>query len=51
MILSNSKKYIFVHIPKCAGTSITRAIAPSCEWNDIILGSTEFGNEIQNAYQ
>ena len=50
MIISNNKKYIFIHIPKCAGMSLTRALAPFCEWNDLVLGSTEFGTEIQSAY-
>lgn len=51
MIISNSKKYIFIHVPKCAGTSVTRALGRTCQWNDIVLGSTEFGAGIESAYK
>lgn len=51
MIICNSKRFIFIHIPKCAGTSVTRALAPSCRWNDIVLGSTDFGTGIEGAYK
>jgi hypothetical protein len=43
MIISNSRKFIFVHIHKTAGTSITEALSPSLAWNDIVLGSTPIG--------
>lgn len=31
MILDRDRRFIFVHVPKCAGTSITRAIEPFVE--------------------
>jgi hypothetical protein len=43
MIISNSRKFIFVHINKTAGTSITEALAPHLAWNDLVLGSTPIG--------
>lgn len=31
MLLSHSHKFLFIHIPKTAGSSITSALAPYCE--------------------
>lgn len=50
-LISNSKQYIFVHLYKCAGTSIEKALENSLEWNDILLGSTSYGEEIQVIYR
>ena len=50
MIISNSNRYVFVHIRKCGGTSLTHFLHDSMNWNDIELGSTEFGESIQGAY-
>lgn len=49
--ISNSKKFIFVHLHKCGGTSIERALAEDMQWNDIILGSTDFGELVQRSYE
>lgn len=51
MIISNTHRAIFVHIPKTAGTSITNLIEPALRWNDLVLGGTTFGERIQAAYQ
>ncbi|MGK7958799.1 MAG: sulfotransferase family 2 domain-containing protein [Crocosphaera sp.] len=48
--ISNSKKFIFVHPHKCAGTSIENALSRTLQWNDIILGSTPYGTKIETAY-
>ena len=40
MFLSNSRKFIFIHITKAAGTSITHALEKSMGWNDLVIGST-----------
>jgi hypothetical protein len=40
MIISHTHKFIFVHINKCAGTSITKALLPYLGENDIVLGLT-----------
>lgn len=50
MIISNSNKYIFVHIHKAAGTSIHFALDDSLAWNDIAIGSTPYGEQIQKPY-
>ena len=51
MIISPSKDFIFIHLEKCGGTSIESAIEPHLAWDDIILGSTEFGERLQALYQ
>jgi hypothetical protein len=50
MIISNSKKYIFIHIHKAAGTSVHFALDDTLAWNDISIGSTPFGEQIQQPY-
>ena len=51
MIISNTHRAIFVHVPKTAGTSITSLLAPALRWNDLVLGGTTFGERIQAAYK
>lgn len=53
MIISNSNKFIFVHIPKCAGISITDAFVKTIKWNDIILhgGKAEYGAELEPYFE
>ena len=38
MIICHSRQFIFVHIHKFAGTSISAAIEPSLSRNDVVLG-------------
>jgi hypothetical protein len=40
-----------VHVPKTAGTSVTAWFEPALRWNDLVLGGTEFGERIQDAYR
>lgn len=51
MIISNSHKFIFVHIQKCAGTSVTRALDPILQWNDIQCGGSKYGEQFQQIYR
>jgi hypothetical protein len=51
MIISNSRRFIFVHVMKAAGTSITRALEPGLAWNDLVLGGTELGERLQEPYR
>jgi hypothetical protein len=51
MIISNSRKFIFIHIFKTAGTTITWALDPFLRWNDIALGGTLFGEKMNIAYK
>jgi len=50
MFISNSKKFIFIHLYKCAGTTVEIALSRSLKWNDILIGSTEEGEALQNIY-
>lgn len=51
MFISNSRRFVFVHITKAAGTSITAALDKSCQWNDLALGGTTLGEAIQAPYR
>jgi hypothetical protein len=51
MIISHSRRFVFVHIHKAGGTSVERALDPHLAWNDLILGGSEFGERIQAPYQ
>jgi hypothetical protein len=51
MIISNTHRAIFVHVPKTAGTSMTALIDPHLGWNDLVLGGSEFGERLNLAYR
>lgn len=51
MIISLNRRYVFVHIHKCAGTSIEVALAKSLKHNDIVLGSTKSGEKYQEFFK
>jgi len=50
MFISNSKKFIYLHLHKCAGTTVEIALSRSLKWNDILIGSTKEGEALQNIY-
>lgn len=51
MIISLNKRYVFVHIHKCAGTSIEVALGKSLRHNDFVLGSTKSGEKYQEFFK
>ncbi|MEM9006728.1 MAG: sulfotransferase family 2 domain-containing protein [Cyanobacteria bacterium P01_F01_bin.86] len=51
MLVCNTHKFIFVHIPKTAGTSVAVSLSQSFKWNDLIIGGTEFGELVQPHYK
>ena len=51
MIISNSRKYIFVHLHKTAGTAITADLERDVEWNDIVIAGTNRGNVLESWYR
>lgn len=50
MLISNSRRFVFVHIHKAAGTSITVALDQTLAWNDLVLGGTPFGQQAWTFY-
>lgn len=50
MILNHQHDFIFIHVPKAAGTTITRALSPLTTFRDIELGGTRYGEEIQERF-
>ena len=47
MIINQSKKFIFVHIPKTAGSSLTDAFAAYSQIGDLEIGGTPLGESHQ----
>lgn len=50
MIISNSRQYVFVHVPRTGGTSITQALQPTTAWNDIVVGGTPYGERMGDVW-
>lgn len=50
MLISNSHRFIYVHLHKCAGSSVEFALSDTLEWNDLLLGSTPYGERLMKLY-
>jgi hypothetical protein len=50
MIISHKHKFIFIHIQKCAGTSITYALVPHLGEEDVVLGCTPEGEKLSEIW-
>tara|TARA_A100001015_G_scaffold255424_1_gene296860 strand:- start:442 stop:1164 length:723 start_codon:yes stop_codon:yes gene_type:complete len=50
-IISPNFNFIFVHIRKCGGTSFEKSFEEHAVWNDLIIGSTNFGESIQPFFE
>lgn len=48
MIISYAHKFIFIHLRKCAGTSITKALIPLLDARDTVLGCMPEFEKISN---
>lgn len=46
MIISKSRKFIFVHLHKCAGTSVTVALQPFLSMDDLVVGRPGFTGKL-----
>src|SRR5277367_3572186 len=42
--------FVFIHIPKCGGTSMTYALSHLTQYNDLEIGGTEFGQIVNALY-
>lgn len=51
MIISLNRRYVFVHIHKCAGTSVEVALGKLLRHNDIVIGSTKSGEKNQEFFK
>ncbi len=50
MILNHQHRFLFIHVPKAAGTTITRALSPLTTFRDIELGGTKYGEAVQERF-
>lgn len=50
MLISNSHRFIYIHLHKCAGSSVEIALSATLAWDDILLGSTATGERMQKVY-
>lgn len=50
MLILNSRRAVFIHLHKCAGSSVEVSLASQLRWNDILLGSTVEGELLQPVY-
>jgi hypothetical protein len=49
-IINQTYKFIFVHIPKNAGTTATKILSDYTHWCDLELGGTAFGESLAEIY-
>jgi len=50
MIISLNRRFVFVHIHKCAGTSVEMALGKLLRHNDLVIGSTKSGERNQDFF-
>ena len=50
MIVNNSHRFLFIHVPKAAGTSVTRELSRFTTFRDVEIGGTRYGEKIQDMY-
>jgi Sulfotransferase family len=50
VIISNSSRYVFVHIHKTAGEAVTAALLSGCRRNDIVCGPVHRGRDTDKAF-
>ena len=50
MIISHKHKFIFIHINKCGGSSVTRALMPYLGPDDLVLGGVKEAEKLSSEY-
>lgn len=50
-IINHTHRFIFVHVPKAAGTSIALRLSPFTRYRDLEIGATAFGERIAEPYR
>jgi len=51
LFISQSRSFIFIHMPKTAGESVTALFDQTSLWNDLPIGGTPFGETVNRHYQ
>lgn len=51
MIINNTYKFLFIHVPRCGGTSVSAALAGIGTWQDLELGSTPLGQTMDGKFR
>ena len=50
MIINNANRFLFIHVPKAAGTTVTRELSRFTTFRDVEVGGTRYGEKVQNIY-
>jgi hypothetical protein len=50
MIINNSRRFLFIHTPKAAGTSVTRELSRYTTFRDVEVGGTQYSEKLQDTY-
>lgn len=50
MIINHSKRFIFIHVPKAAGTTVTERLSEYSRYCDLEIGGTSIGEMVQPYY-
>jgi len=50
MIINHSHKFVFVHVPKTAGTAVSTMLRSLSTYKDLEIGTGDLGQELQASY-
>lgn len=50
MIINHSRKFVFVHVPKAAGTAVSTMLSTLTTYKDLEVGTGELGQALQQTY-
>lgn len=49
-VINNTHRFIFIHVPKAAGTTMTHYLSQFTRWNDFEIGGTPYGEQLARLY-